>query len=47
MFQFIQFEIWIFQTIFDDEMIKINFLDIEKLWNVVVRNFWIWSHLVM
>ena len=38
--------IWIFQTTLDEEMSKIKFVDLEKLYNFVVDNFFIWSHLV-
>jgi hypothetical protein len=29
----------------NEEMTKINFIDLKKLWNFVVKNFLIWIHL--
>ena len=34
-------------TTSDEQMTKINFIDLDKLWNFVVGNILIWNHLVM
>ena len=34
-------------TMSDEQITKINFVDLEKLWNFVVDNILIWNHLVM
>jgi len=31
----------------DEQMTKLNFVDLEKLWNFVVGSILIWNHLVM
>jgi hypothetical protein len=33
--------------ILDEEMTKIKVIDLEKLWNFVVYNFFIWNYLVL
>ena len=38
-FEFLKFEIWIFQTTLDGETAKLRVLDHNKLWNFVVDNF--------
>ena len=43
MFELLTFEIQNFQTIADEETIKPNVVDLEKLWNIVVDNFLIWK----
>ena len=45
-FEFLTFEIWIFQTTSDGETTKMKVVDHEKLWNFVADNFFIWNHLV-
>ena len=45
MFELLTFEIQNFQTIADEETIKPNVVDLEKLWNFVVNNVFIWNHL--
>ena len=44
MFEFLKFEIWIFRTTSDGETTKIKVVDLEKLYNFVVDNFFIWNH---
>jgi hypothetical protein len=34
MFEFVKFEIWIFQMTSDGETTKIKFIDLEKLYNL-------------
>jgi hypothetical protein len=46
MFKFLKFEIWIFKVSSDGEMTKTKVVDLEKLCNFVVDNFFIWNHLV-
>ena len=46
-FDFVKFKIWIFQTTSDGEMPKTKVVDIEKLCNFVVDNFFIWNHLLV
>ena len=45
-FEFLKFEFQFFQTTSDGETIKMKAINLEKLWNFVVHNFWIWDHLV-
>ena len=45
MFELLTFQIQKFQTIADEETIKPNVVDLEKLYNFVVENFFIWNHL--
>jgi len=47
MFEFLIFEIWIFQMILDGEMPKTKVVDLEELYNFVVDKFFIWNHLCM
>jgi hypothetical protein len=42
----LRIKIWIFQTTSDGEMIKIKVVDLEKLWNFAVYNFFIWNNLL-
>jgi hypothetical protein len=46
MFEFLKFEIWIFQTISDGETTKTKNVDLDKLCNFIVDNFFIWNYLV-
>ena len=46
MFEFLKFEIWIFQTTLDGETTKIKVVYPKRLYNFVVGNFLIWNHLV-
>ena len=39
LFEFLTFEIWIFQMTLDGEMTKTKVVDLEKLYNFVVDNF--------
>jgi hypothetical protein len=39
MYEFLKFEIQILQTTSDGETTKIKVVDLEKLWNSVVGNF--------
>ena len=39
----LNFKIWTFQTTSDEKTTKINSVDLEKLWNIVVDNFLIWK----
>ena len=45
-FEFLKFEFQNFQTTSDRETTKIKVVDLEKLWNFIVHNFFIWDHLV-
>ena len=47
MFEFQNFKIRIFQTTSDGKTTKTKVVGLEKLWNFVVDNFFIWNHLVM
>jgi hypothetical protein len=42
MFEFLKFEIQILWTTSDRETTKIKVVDLEKLWNFIVDNFFIW-----
>jgi hypothetical protein len=46
MLEFLTFEIQFFQTSSDGEMPKTKGADLEKLYNFVVDNVFIWNHLV-
>ena len=39
-------KIWNFRTTSNGETFKIEVVDLEKLWNFVVYNFFIWNHIV-
>ena len=41
-----KFKFWIVQIKLDGEMIKINVVDLDDLYNFVFDNFFIWNHLV-
>ena len=45
MFEFLTFEIWIFQMTTNEETTKTKVVDLEKLYNFVVHHFFIWIHL--
>jgi len=45
MFELLTFQIQNFQMIADEETIKPNVVDLEKLYNFVVENFFIWNYL--
>ena len=45
MFELLTFQIQNFQKTADEETIKPNVVDLEKLYNFVVENFFIWNHL--
>jgi len=46
-FEFLTFQIWIFQTTSDGETAKMKVLNLEKLYDFIVDNFFIWNHLSM
>ena len=39
MFDFLKFEIWIFQMTSDGEITKMKVVDLKKLYNFIVDNF--------
>jgi hypothetical protein len=43
MFEFLKFEIWIFKMTSNGETTKIKVVDLEKLHNFRVDNFFIWN----
>ena len=45
MFEFLKFKIWIFQTTSDEQTTKMKVVDLEKLYNFIVDNFFIWIRL--
>ena len=45
MFEFLTFEIWIFQMTSDGETTKTKVIDLKKLNNFAVDNIFIWNHL--
>ena len=45
MFEFLKFEIQILQMTSDQKTYNIKVVDLEKLWNFVVQNFFIWIRL--
>ena len=45
MFEFFKFEIWIFQMTSDGEITKMKVVDLKKLYNVMVYNFFVWIRL--
>ena len=46
MYEFLKFEIWIFKMSSNREMSRTKVVDLEKLYNFIVDNFFIWNHLV-